>query len=72
MKDNQYFKFDNDVLPSDITKASNLLKKIINQSCEKDFVWFDDVDENNMPTAIDILMWILTLESLKTSMNKEE
>ena len=65
MKDDFYVKYDNDFFEFDITRVSNLLKQIVNKCCVKDFAWFDDVDENNMPTVTDILMLITTLESLK-------
>lgn len=66
MKDDFYVNF-NEI---EITRVLNLLKQIINNNCEKGFTWFDDVDKNNMPTVIDILMFIRLLEYLKT--NKEE
>lgn len=52
-------------LEFDITRVCNLLKQTVNKCCEDGFTWFEDVDEDNMPTIMDILMTITTLESLK-------
>lgn len=55
-------------------RVANLLKTIINQQCESDFVWYKDIGE--MPTMMDINFAIRKLEETEdinmTVMENEE